>query len=479
MKAIISIIAAVSIINASALNADRIYNIFQHYQNKYQVYNIEDLNRLKSRTATGSQGSNTNRDPSDLVGNWEMQGAKMGLYVTVDSSQSVATPGSISGMEPADGGITISNDEISTVLNFMSIGDSSEVDTNAVSSMLFMNFDVFSLFAIIFGYDLGIENPMLMTVNVDSGYVDAVMLGDTTNIFEASYSSMIDTNHVFIDMDHLQFSFDNFVLENDSTEQSLNLNGAISPVMYQLEAGVENELMLPAMNMFDDSTEIYLNFYADGSGQDIESDEEYGYIEMDTSSLSWSATADSLYLTFYDDYYDDSSETDGYSYFLNGDTLTVSQSMDPCGDDEYYYYFDSYDECFENTELGSYAVGISGIQSVRQEMEWVFTSYDLVSAVTEEVLPQRHKLYPAYPNPFNPVTKLSYFLASSGFVDISIYDMMGRKIKALESGLKEAGYKTTQWNATNDLGQSVSAGVYLYKVQVDNMIETKKVVLLK
>ena len=57
--------------------------------------------------------------------------------------------------------------------------------------------------------------------------------------------------------------------------------------------------------------------------------------------------------------------------------------------------------------------------------------------------------------------------------------MMGRKIKALESGLKEAGYKTTQWNATNDLGQSVSAGVYLYKVQVDNMIETKKVVLLK
>ena len=84
-----------------------------------------------------------------------------------------------------------------------------------------------------------------------------------------------------------------------------------------------------------------------------------------------------------------------------------------------------------------------------------------------------------YPNPFNPVTTLRYDLPEDAMVNITIYDMMGRQINTLVSGPQNAGYKSIQWNATNNIGQPVSAGVYLYKIQAGEFRQTKKMVLLK
>jgi len=88
-------------------------------------------------------------------------------------------------------------------------------------------------------------------------------------------------------------------------------------------------------------------------------------------------------------------------------------------------------------------------------------------------------LYPAYPNPFNPVTTLRYGLPEDELVNITIYDMMGRQISTLVSGQQSAGYKSVRWNATNDKGAPVSAGLYLYTIQAGEYIQTKKMVLLK
>ena len=85
----------------------------------------------------------------------------------------------------------------------------------------------------------------------------------------------------------------------------------------------------------------------------------------------------------------------------------------------------------------------------------------------------------SYPNPFNPVTTLRYDLPEDALVNITIYDMMGRIVKTLINDQQTAGYRSTQWNATNDAGSPVSAGIYLYMIQAGEFRQTKKMVLLK
>ena len=94
-------------------------------------------------------------------------------------------------------------------------------------------------------------------------------------------------------------------------------------------------------------------------------------------------------------------------------------------------------------------------------------------------LPLNFGLKSAYPNPFNPVTHLSYDLPQNEMVNITIYDMMGRVIKTLVNSSQNAGYKSVQWNATNDKNEPVSAGLYLYTIQAGEFRRTRKMVLLK
>jgi hypothetical protein len=100
-------------------------------------------------------------------------------------------------------------------------------------------------------------------------------------------------------------------------------------------------------------------------------------------------------------------------------------------------------------------------------------------SIIDETLPITYNLHNAYPNPFNPVTTLRYDIPKYAFVNITIYDMMGRVVKTLVNGSQTAGYRTTQWDATNNIGQPVSAGLYLYTIQAGEFRQTKKMVLLK
>jgi flagellar hook assembly protein FlgD len=77
------------------------------------------------------------------------------------------------------------------------------------------------------------------------------------------------------------------------------------------------------------------------------------------------------------------------------------------------------------------------------------------------------------------VTTLRYDLPEDALVNITIYDMMGRQVKTLVNGSQTAGYRTIQWNATNDEDKPVSAGLYLYTIQAGEFRQTKKMVLLK
>jgi len=94
-------------------------------------------------------------------------------------------------------------------------------------------------------------------------------------------------------------------------------------------------------------------------------------------------------------------------------------------------------------------------------------------------IPNQFELYQNYPNPFNPVTKLRYAIPKNGLVTITIYDMLSRQVKTLINQTQNAGYKSVIWDATNDYGKPVSAGVYLYQIRAGEFVQTKKMVVLK
>ena len=90
-----------------------------------------------------------------------------------------------------------------------------------------------------------------------------------------------------------------------------------------------------------------------------------------------------------------------------------------------------------------------------------------------------YKIYQNFPNPFNPVTTISYSLPKSGSVSIVIYDMMGRLVRDIVSEYQSSGYKSIKWDATNNLGESVSAGMYFYMVDIGNLKQVRKMLYIK
>jgi hypothetical protein len=96
-----------------------------------------------------------------------------------------------------------------------------------------------------------------------------------------------------------------------------------------------------------------------------------------------------------------------------------------------------------------------------------------------ETLPQGFALEQNFPNPFNPSTTIRYELPEEAMVNVTIYDMMGRQVSRLVSSRQTAGYKSLQWNATNNSGQPISAGLYIYTIQAGEFSQTRKMVLLK
>jgi len=94
-------------------------------------------------------------------------------------------------------------------------------------------------------------------------------------------------------------------------------------------------------------------------------------------------------------------------------------------------------------------------------------------------VPDVYALKQNYPNPFNPVTLIKYDLPKQANVNIIIYDMLGRQVRILINQIQDAGFKSMTWDANDDHGRPVSAGIYLYQINVGEFVQTRKMVLLK
>ena len=114
---------------------------------------------------------------------------------------------------------------------------------------------------------------------------------------------------------------------------------------------------------------------------------------------------------------------------------------------------------------------------ISHEGEFVLTNTLL--SIDSDIIPDVFTLHQNYPNPFNPITLLSYDLPKDEFVNITIYDILGKMVKTLVNSSQTGGYKSIVWNATNNKSESVAAGLYLYMIQAGEFKQTKKMLLLK
>ena len=95
------------------------------------------------------------------------------------------------------------------------------------------------------------------------------------------------------------------------------------------------------------------------------------------------------------------------------------------------------------------------------------------------VLPNGFTLHQNYPNPFNPITNIRYDLFKDDVVKVSIMNTNGQTVRLIANEWQSFGKKSFSWDATNSLGQTVSAGVYIIVLDVGSSRALRKMVLLK
>lgn len=104
-------------------------------------------------------------------------------------------------------------------------------------------------------------------------------------------------------------------------------------------------------------------------------------------------------------------------------------------------------------------------------------SYSDISEIAE--MPNRFRLYPNYPNPFNPSTTIAYEIPKPSQVEILIFDITGRLVRHLARSEQQPGYYHVVWNGKNDSGVEVPSGQYFLLMKTDRFRKTQKMILLK
>lgn len=97
----------------------------------------------------------------------------------------------------------------------------------------------------------------------------------------------------------------------------------------------------------------------------------------------------------------------------------------------------------------------------------------------QDGIPRAYALNQNYPNPFNPETTIEYALTEPTPVQLSIYNILGQRVRILVNEEQNAGYYRIHWNGKDESGRAVASGVYLYKLEAGEISKTRKMLLIK
>ena len=99
--------------------------------------------------------------------------------------------------------------------------------------------------------------------------------------------------------------------------------------------------------------------------------------------------------------------------------------------------------------------------------------------LTAAAAPHTFSLSPNYPNPFNPETTIRFGLPGESHVRLSLYNLLGQRIRTLVDGRERPGMHQIQWDGRNDIGEPVASGIYLFRIEAGDYIKSRKLLLLR
>ncbi len=109
-----------------------------------------------------------------------------------------------------------------------------------------------------------------------------------------------------------------------------------------------------------------------------------------------------------------------------------------------------------------------------------FIPFAQLSAIGEITsIPSKFQLHQNFPNPFNPTTTIFYDVSKESNVKVTVFDLLGREIIKLIDQIEPIGTRSINWDGRDYIGNLVKAGVYIYRIEAERFIQTKKMVLLK
>jgi len=145
---------------------------------------------------------------------------------------------------------------------------------------------------------------------------------------------------------------------------------------------------------------------------------------------------------------------------------------------EYNFDYLTSSQAYAHAE-GGFPIGdLNWFPDKKAEWEaWIKTGVDFGE---NRDVPSRFSLKQNYPNPFNPATTISYQLNSQSVVQLAVYNSLGQKISTLINDKRQqAGDYSVQWDGMDDSGRQVASGVYIYRLDANNQVQTKKMLLIK
>ena len=107
------------------------------------------------------------------------------------------------------------------------------------------------------------------------------------------------------------------------------------------------------------------------------------------------------------------------------------------------------------------------------------SDHTLIASRTVANVPDDFYLSPCYPNPFNPTTTIPFGLPQAGHVRLTVFNILGQQVATLVDDDFAAGHHEVPWHGRSSSGNSVSSGVYFYRLETDTFMKTRKMLLIK
>ncbi|MDP8267960.1 MAG: C25 family cysteine peptidase [Candidatus Tenebribacter davisii] len=273
-----------------------------------------------------------------------------------------------------------------------------------------------------------------------------------------------------------------FLTENTTEKKTINIALENKVITREL---TEQTRSLTGYTIYEDGTEL----------TEITDPATLTYTDeaLDAGNYAYTVTA------VYDDGESNPSEPANVNVILPAPINVLAESQDPNiiisweipaerGIDSYKVYRDNamiaedlsispYEDL--NVPSGTYTYNVVTVYDGDWESEM---SDDAVIDHTDfnSVLkPTETQLTGNYPNPFNPVTNISFSMNEPGNISINIYNMKGQLVKTLINEYLDAAYHNVVWNGKDNSSKSVSSGIYFYKMRTGNYTATKKMILMK